>query len=482
MTDIPAGPPGTLPPAPPLPPQPYQDPGEAGPIEVGFTGPAEQRRVTTAFRLILAIPQFIVLYVIAIAAEIVAVIGWFAALFTGRLPDFAVEFLSGVLRWQARVSAYYLLLTDQYPPFSLDDADYPVRVTARPGPLNRLAVLFRIILIIPAGIVVGVLTYGLETITMVVVWLIVLINGRMPDALHAAISSVLRYTIRYLGYFLMLTSEYPGGLYGDPAGAADPSGFPAGPGFPAAGYPQAAGSAPAAGFPSAAGYPPAPAQPPAEGYRQIPGTEDYQQVSGTYGTPGYGTPAYGTPGYGVQTASWSVPGSPPWRLVLSQAAKQLITLFIVLGTILLAAYIAIAAVAVSNARNSTANRADALSQTNSAFNKLSASMTTFSSQTTACKAREQQLRCVTTADSRAGQAFGAFARDQAAVDMPAGSPQATASQLIAGADHAQHIFQQLAAATSVAQYEQTANAANLQQVLDQIELAYRHLQTTLING
>ena len=168
--------------------------------------------------------------------------------------------------------------------------------------------------------------------------------------------------------------------------------------------------------------------------------------------------------------------------MLSQAAKQLITLFIVLGTILLAVYIAIVAVAVSNARNSTANRADALSQTNSAFNKLSASMATFGSQTTACKSRKQQLRCVTAADSQASQAFGAFARDQAAVDMPAGSPQTTASQLIAGADRAQHIFQQLAAATSVAQYEQTANAANLQQVLDQIELAYRHLQTTLING
>lgn len=472
MTDIPADPPGTLPPAPPLPPQPYQAPSGPGPIEVGFAGPAAQRRVTTAFRLILAIPQFIVLYVLVIAAEIVAVIGWFAALFTGRLPEFAVEFLSGVLRWQARVSAYYLLLTDEYPPFSLDDADYPVRVAARPGPLNRLAVLFRIILIIPAGIVVALLTYGLETITMFVVWLIVLINGRMPDALHAAISSVLRYIIRYLGYFFLLTSEYPGGLYGDQPGAAGPSGF-AGPGFPAAGYSPAAGSEPAAGFPSAAGYPPAPAQPPAGDYAQIPGTEDYQQVSGT---------GYGPPAYGAQTDNWSVPGSPPWRLAASQAAKRLITLFLVLGAILLAAYVAIVVVAVSNARTSTANRADALSQTNSAFSKLSVSMTKFGSQTTACRSSAQQLRCVTAADSRASQAFADFARDQAAVDMPAGSPQQTASQLIAGAGRAQHIFQRLAASTSVAQYQQTANAAGLQQVLDQIELAYRNLQTTLING
>src|SRR6266571_5005664 len=191
---------------------PYQQPGGATPIEVGFAGPAPQRRVTVLFRIFLAIPQVIVLYILAIAAEVVAIIGWFGALFTGRLPQFAAEFLSGVLRWQARVNAYYLLLTDLYPPFSLDDADYPVRVATQPGSLNRLAVLFRIILAIPAAIVVGLLTYGLETISMFVVWLIVLITGRMPDALHAAISSVLRYTTRYIGYLCLLTSEYPRGL------------------------------------------------------------------------------------------------------------------------------------------------------------------------------------------------------------------------------------------------------------------------------
>lgn len=537
MTDIPAGPPAGLPPAPPLPPQPqpYQGAGGAAPIEVGFAGPVAQRRVTTAFRLILVIPQLIVLYVLGIAAEIVAIIGWFGALFTGRLPQFAAEFLSGVLRWQARVSAYYLLLTDLYPPFSLDDADYPVRVAVRPGPLNRLAVLFRLVLAIPAAIVVGALTYGLETITMLVVWLIVLITGRMPEALHEAISSVLRYTTRYIGYLFMLTSEYPRGLYGNQPGLAGLPGSQPGPGFPAVGYPQspgypqALGSQPAAGFPSAAGYPPAPAQPPAAGYQQATGAESYQQVSGTgpapawgpgapaadrpappgstvppgsmappaYGTSpaqGYGTPppaGYGTqgaPAYGAygapaagSTASWRVPGGPPWLLVMSRAAKRLVTFFIVLGVIILAACIAIA-VAASNATTSTANRAAALSQTNSAFSQLSKSMTTFGSRTTACQTSNRPLPCITAADRQAGQAFGAFAQSQGAIDMPAGSAQTAASQLTAGASRAQRIFQQLAASTSVAQYERTVSGASLQQVLDEIELAYRRLQTTLATG
>ena len=123
MTDIPAGPPVSptppLPPAPPPPPQPYQGNGGAAPIEVGFEGPAAQRRLTVLFRLILAIPQFIVLYALGIAAEVVGIIGWFGALFTGALPQFAADFLAGVLRWEARVFAYTALLTDQYPPFSL---------------------------------------------------------------------------------------------------------------------------------------------------------------------------------------------------------------------------------------------------------------------------------------------------------------------------------------------------------------------------
>ena len=62
------------------------------------------------------------------------VIGWFAALFTGRLPQWAHTFLGGVVRWYTRSGAYMFLLTDRYPPFSFDDVEYPVRPDpARPA-------------------------------------------------------------------------------------------------------------------------------------------------------------------------------------------------------------------------------------------------------------------------------------------------------------------------------------------------------------
>jgi hypothetical protein len=68
----------------------------------------------------LAIPHYIVLFFLWIAAFVCVVIAWFAILFTGRYPEGLFHFVEGVLRWGNRVTAYaFLLITDRYPPFSL---------------------------------------------------------------------------------------------------------------------------------------------------------------------------------------------------------------------------------------------------------------------------------------------------------------------------------------------------------------------------
>ena len=188
---------------------------ELAPVLVAFAGPAAQSRLTVLIRILMVIPHLIVLWALAIAAYVVVIIGWFGALFTGRLPAFAADYLAGFVRWQTRVFGYAILLTDAYPPFTLEDADYPIRVAVRPGRLNRLAVLFRFFLLIPAWIVQTVVSYGAFTIVQLVSWLIVLITGRMPDALYQALAAVLRFQTRVLGFAFMLTSAYPFGLYGD---------------------------------------------------------------------------------------------------------------------------------------------------------------------------------------------------------------------------------------------------------------------------
>lgn len=70
---------------------------------------------------LLAIPHFIVLFFLAIAAIVVTFIAWFAILFTGNYPAGMFNFVVGVMRWSYRVQAYAIILTtDRYPPFSLD--------------------------------------------------------------------------------------------------------------------------------------------------------------------------------------------------------------------------------------------------------------------------------------------------------------------------------------------------------------------------
>jgi len=69
---------------------------------------------------LLAIPHFIVLAFLGIAAIVCIVVAWFAILFTGRYPRGLFDFVVAVGRWSVRVTAYALLLaTDRYPPFSL---------------------------------------------------------------------------------------------------------------------------------------------------------------------------------------------------------------------------------------------------------------------------------------------------------------------------------------------------------------------------
>ena len=94
---------------------------EQYPAAVEVVDPAGPRdRVSVGFRLILAIPHFIVLFFVMIAWCVTTIVAWFAILFTGAYPAGLYEFGVGSLRWLIRVQAYMLLLVDDYPPFSLE--------------------------------------------------------------------------------------------------------------------------------------------------------------------------------------------------------------------------------------------------------------------------------------------------------------------------------------------------------------------------
>jgi hypothetical protein len=90
-------------------------------LELPYPGaPATVNRWLPLVKWFLAIPHYIVLIFLYLAALVVVVLAWFAILFTGRYPRGMFEFVEGVLRWHNRVVGYaFVLVTDAYPPFRL---------------------------------------------------------------------------------------------------------------------------------------------------------------------------------------------------------------------------------------------------------------------------------------------------------------------------------------------------------------------------
>ena len=101
----------------------YPSTDERQSVELDFPYPDaahDLNRWLPLVKWLLAIPHYIVLIFLWIAAIVVVIIAWFAILFTGRYPRGMFDFVQGVIRWENRVIAYaFVLVTDKYPPFAL---------------------------------------------------------------------------------------------------------------------------------------------------------------------------------------------------------------------------------------------------------------------------------------------------------------------------------------------------------------------------
>ena len=102
----------------------YPSTDEHQSVHLDYAYPDAERDLNRWLPLVkwlLAIPHYIVLFFLHIAAFVAVIIAWFAILFTGRYPRGLFDFVEGVLRWHNRVVAYaFTLVTDRYPPFRLD--------------------------------------------------------------------------------------------------------------------------------------------------------------------------------------------------------------------------------------------------------------------------------------------------------------------------------------------------------------------------
>lgn len=190
-----------------LPPVPASAP--AHPVRLAADDDLRRSRLTVFFRLLLLIPHYVWLALWSIAAAIAGLVGWFAALFTGRLPAALHRFLSAFLRYATHVSAFGYLTANPFPGFVGRPGSYPVDLRIDPpAPQNRWKTGFRLLLAIPAFAVASGLG-SLLLATAFLGWFAALFTARMPRGLREAQVYALRYSGQLYAYLSLLTDRYP---------------------------------------------------------------------------------------------------------------------------------------------------------------------------------------------------------------------------------------------------------------------------------
>ena len=190
-----------------------------------------RNRLTTAFRLILAIPHIILVGGVGLGiassrsgnratsgggeggllgavAVFLAIVSWFTILFAGTHIAGIRQFTAFYMRWRVRAVAYLMLLEDAYPPFG--DAPYPssIEIVDPAGPRDRLTVAVRLLMVIPHAFVLFFVLLA-WCVTTIVAWFAILFTGAYPQGMYEFGVGALRLVIRVQAYVLLLVDEYP---------------------------------------------------------------------------------------------------------------------------------------------------------------------------------------------------------------------------------------------------------------------------------
>ena len=179
------------------------------PVTYDVEYPDRLSRLLIFVKWLLAIPHFIVLYVLGLVTGLFTVIAWFAILFTGRYPRGMFDFVVGVNRWSYNASAYILLLRDEYPPFSMERGRYPLTYEVEyPERLSRLLIFVKWLLVLPNVIVLAFLWLAVY-VTSIIAWFAILFTGQYPRGLFDFAAGVMRWGARVNAYSNLLRDDYP---------------------------------------------------------------------------------------------------------------------------------------------------------------------------------------------------------------------------------------------------------------------------------
>ena len=201
-------PPGVPPSYPPV-----QYGGAAYPIDLQVDYPEEGiARWRPLIHWLLVIPHYIALLFVGIAAYVVIAISWFAVLITGKYPEGMFNFVSGVFKWSNRVLAYQYWMTEDYPPFTLDDSpEYPARTRydyPPDGKIARWRPLVHWLLALPHIFVIYFLFIA-ESIVLFIAFFAILFTRKWPRSMFDFTVGIVRWRTRAVGYYLWMTEEYP---------------------------------------------------------------------------------------------------------------------------------------------------------------------------------------------------------------------------------------------------------------------------------
>ena len=205
------------------------------PVDAEFDGPETQSRWVTGFRLLLAIPAFMLAFAFegsgfggfasghderyyAGAPGIlttVAFFAWFACLATARMPQGFRDVQAYGLRFLAQVGAYLFVLTDRYPDVDPEEPwspgpDHPVRLAVADDlRRSRLTVFFRLLLALPLFIWLLLWTVA-AFFAAIAMWFATLVTGRPPAGLHRFLSAYVRYAYHVEAYAALTANPFPG--------------------------------------------------------------------------------------------------------------------------------------------------------------------------------------------------------------------------------------------------------------------------------
>jgi hypothetical protein len=184
--------------------------GAAYPVTFDVDYPERLSRWLIFVKLLLAIPHFIILWALGIAAGVMGFIAFFAILFTKRYPRGLFDFVVNVNRWSANVDAYTGLLRDEYPPFSWEPGQYAVTYEVDyPEKLNRWLPLVKWwLLAIPHYIVLFALGIA-AFVVYIIAWFAILFTKRFPRGLFDFMVGYRRWEYRVNAYAGLLRDEYP---------------------------------------------------------------------------------------------------------------------------------------------------------------------------------------------------------------------------------------------------------------------------------